>query len=241
VPSTYTFVLVHGAWHGGWCWRRVVANLRSAGHAVFAPTLTGSGERVHLTRADLTIEDFATDIVNVISAEELKQVILVGHSDGGNTVSAVADRVPERLKHLVYIDTLVLKDGESGFSVLDPVIVARRIESAEKTSGGITIPAPSPEAFGVSDPDDADWLRRQLTPLPLNCYREPIHLEHPLGNGVRKTYIACTNPIYQPAIPIHEWIKSQPDWQYLELSTAHDAMVTDPQGLTEVLVQCAGG
>jgi pimeloyl-ACP methyl ester carboxylesterase len=219
----------------------VIANLRSAGHAVFAPTLTGFGERVHLTRADLTIEDFATDIVNVISAEELKEVVLVGHSYGGNTVSAVADRVPERLKHLIYIDSLVLKDGESGFSVLDPAIVAQRIESAEKTSGGMTIPPPSPEAFGVSDPDDADWLRRQLTPLPLSSYREPIHLEHPLGNGVRKTYIACTNPIYQPAVSTHEWIKSQPDWRYLELSTGHDAMVTDPEGLAEMLVRCASG
>ena len=238
MPSNYTFVLVHGAWHGGWCWRQVIANLRSAGHVVFAPTLTGFGERVHLTRADLTIEDFATDIVNVISAEELNDVILVGHSFGGNPVSAVADRVPERLKRLVYIDTLVLKDGESGFSVLDPAIVAQRIELAEKTSGGITIPPPSPEAFGVTDPADAEWLRRQLTPLPLNCYREPIHLKHPLGNGVRKTYIACTNPMYGPAVPTHEWIKSRADWRYLELSTGHDAMITDRQGLTEMLIQC---
>jgi pimeloyl-ACP methyl ester carboxylesterase len=241
VPSTYTFVLVHGAWHGAWCWRRVIASLRSAGHVVFAPTLTGFGERVHLTRADLTIEDFATDIVNVIAAEELNDVILVGHSFGGNPVSAVADRVPERLKRLVYVDTLVLKDGESGFSVLDPAIVAQRIELAEKTSGGITIPPPSPGAFGVTDPSDAEWLRRQLTPLPLNCYREPIHLKHPLGNGVGKTYIACKNPIYQPAVLTHEWVKSQADWRYLELSTGHDAMITDPEGLAEMLVHCAGG
>jgi pimeloyl-ACP methyl ester carboxylesterase len=238
VRSTYTFVLVHGAWHGAWCWRRVIANLRSAGHVVFAPTLTGFGERVHLTRADLTIEDLATDIVNVIAAEELNDVILVGHSFGGNPVSAVADRVPERLKHSVYIDTLVLRDGESGFSVLDPAIVAQRIELAEKTSGGITIPPPSPGAFGVTDPSDAEWLRRQLTPLPLNCYREPIHLRHPLGNGVKKTYIACTNPVYEPAIPTHDWVKSQSDWRYLELPTAHDAMVSDPEGLAQILVQC---
>ena len=239
MPSTYTFALVHGAWHGAWCWRRVIAILRSAGHAVFAPTLTGFGERVHLTRADLTIEDFATDIVNVIAAEELSDVILVGHSFGGNPVSAVADRVPERLKHLVYIDTLLLKNGESGFSRLDPAIVAQRIELAEKTSGGLTIPPPSPDAFGVSDPTDAQWLRRQLTPLPLNCYRVPIHLKHPLGNGVRKTYIACTNPIYEPAAPTHEWVKSQADWRYLELATGHDAMITSPEGLSEMLIRCA--
>jgi pimeloyl-ACP methyl ester carboxylesterase len=239
MPSTYTFVLVHGAWHGGWCWRRVVATLRSAGQVVVAPTLTGFGERVHLTRPDLTIDDFATDIVNVIAAEELNDVILVGHSFGGNAVSAVADRVPERLKHLVYVDTLILRNGESGFSVLDPAIVARRIELAEKTSGGLTIPPPPPEAFGVSDPADAEWLRRRLTPLPLNCYRAPIRLRHPLGNGVKKTYVACTNPIYQPAVRTHEWVKGQSDWRYLELSTGHDAMVTDPEGLSEMLIRCA--
>ena len=238
MPSTNTFVLVHGAWHGGWCWRRVVAILRSAGHVVFAPTLTGFGERVHLTRAGLTIEDFATDIVNVIAAEELSDVILAGHSFGGNVVSAVADRVPERIKHLVYIDTLVLRNGESGFSLLDPVTLAQRIKLAEKTSGGLTIPPPSPQAFGVTDAADADWLRRQLTPLPLDCYREPIHLERPLGNGVKRTYIACTDPIYQPAVQTHEWVKSQHDWRYFELSTAHDAMVTDPEALAQMLVQC---
>jgi pimeloyl-ACP methyl ester carboxylesterase len=241
MSSTYTFVLVHGAWHGGWCWRRVIANLRTAGHVVFAPTLTGSGERVHLTRADLTLDDFATDVVNLIAAEELNDVILVGHSFGGNPVSVVADRMSERLRHLVYIDTLVLKDGESGFSLLDPAIVAQRIELAEKTSGGITIPPPSPEAFGVTDPADAEWLRRQLTPLPLNCYRAPIHLKYPLGNGVRKTFIACTNPIYRPAARTHEWVKSEPDWRYLELSTGHDAMITNPQGLAEMLIQCGRG
>src|ERR1700740_1432246 len=150
MPSTYTFALVHGAWHGGWCWRRFVANLPSAGHVVFAPTLTRFGERVHLIHADLTLDDFATDVVNLIAAEELNDVILVGHSFGGNVISAVADRGPEPLKHLVYVDTLVLKDGESGFSVLDPAIVAQRIELAEKTSGGMTITAPCPVVFGVS-------------------------------------------------------------------------------------------
>ncbi|MBV8213419.1 MAG: alpha/beta hydrolase [Verrucomicrobia bacterium] len=239
MPSTYTFVLVHGAWHGAWCWRRVISILRSAGHTVFAPTLTGFGERVHLIRPDLTIEDFATDIVNVITAEELNDIILVGHSFGGNPISVVADRAPERLKQLVYIDTVLLQNGESAFSRLDPSIVAQRIELAEKSSGGLTIPPPSPEAFGVTDAADAEWLRRQLTPLPLNCYRAPIHLKHPLGNGVNKTYIACTNPVYHPAVPTHEWVKMQTDWHYVEISTGHDAMVTSPEGLSETLIRCA--
>jgi pimeloyl-ACP methyl ester carboxylesterase len=237
--STYTFVLVHGAWHGGWCWRRVADLLRSAGHLVFTPTLTGFGERVHLTRAGLTIEDFAIDIANVIVAEELSDVILVGHSFGGNPVSVVADLMPEPLRQLVYIDTLLLKDGETAFGKLDPRIVADRIDLAEKSSGGLTIPSPSPEAFGVRRPDDAEWLRRRLTPLPLNCYQVPIRLQHPIGNGITKTYIACMDPVYQPAVRTHEWVKSQFGWRYLELPTGHDAMVTSPQELTEMLMRCA--
>ena len=151
----------------------------------------------------------------------------------------VADRVPELLKQSVYLDTLLLKNGESGFSQLDPAIVAQRIELAEKTSGGVTIPPPSPDVFGVVDPADAKWLRRRLTPLPLNCYQTPIHLKHPLGNGVSKTYIACTNPIYQPAVRTHEWVKSQTDWRYLELAAGHDAMVTSPHELAEMLIRSA--
>jgi pimeloyl-ACP methyl ester carboxylesterase len=239
VDSHFTFVLVHGAWHGGWCWRRVSRILRAAGQTVFTPTLTGSGERVHLIRADLTFEDFATDIVNVILAEELSDIILVGHSFGGNSISVVADRRPNLLKKLVYIDTLLLRNGESGFSQLDPAIVARRLELADQTSRGQTVPPPSPDVFGVTDPVDAEWLKRRLTPQPLNCYRVPIRLEHPLGNGGSKTYIACTGPYYQPAVPSQEWVKSQADWRYLELSTGHDAMVTSPQQLSDMLIRCA--
>jgi pimeloyl-ACP methyl ester carboxylesterase len=238
MKSPLTFVLVHGAWHGGWCWRRVAELLRKEGHLVFTPTLTGFGERVHLARPDLTLEDFATDLVNAITAEELRDIILVGHSFGGNPVSVVADRVPELLKQLVYIDTLLLKNGESGFSQLDSAIVAQRIELAEKTSGGLTIPPPSPEVFGVVDPADAEWLKRRLTPLPLNCYQVPIRLEHPLGNSLNKTYIACTNPVYQPAVRTHEWVKRQTSWQYLELATGHDAMVISPNELAATLADC---
>jgi hypothetical protein len=153
----------------------------------------------------------------VIVAEELSDVILVEHSFGGNPVSVVADRMPQLLKRLIYIDTLLLRDGESGFSQLDPAIVNDRIELAEKTSGGLTIPPPSPEAFGVTDPSDAEWLKRRLTPLPLNCYQVPIRLKHSVGNGVSKTYIACTNPVYQPAVRTHEWVKSQAGWRWLRL------------------------
>jgi pimeloyl-ACP methyl ester carboxylesterase len=233
------FVLVHGAWHGSWCWRRVAEGLRGGGHLVFMPTFTGLGERSHLMRSGLTIEDFATDVVNVIEAEELQRVILVGHSFAGGPISVIADRHPETLQHLIYLDAVILENGQSVFSTLDPDIVARRIELAQETSGGLTMQVPPPEAFGVTAPQDVAWLRRRLSPQPLNPYREPIRLKHPLGNGIRKTYIACVEPAYGPLVSTHERVRRQGGWEYLEFASGHDAMVISPDALTELLVRCA--
>ncbi|MBV9489403.1 MAG: alpha/beta hydrolase [Verrucomicrobia bacterium] len=237
--SPETFVLVHGAWHGGWCWRRVVHALRASGHAVFTPTLTGLGERIHLLRPGLTIEHFATDVANVMEAEELRDVILVGHSFGGGPISVVADRRPELLKRLVYLDATLLENGQSAFSKLEPAVVAQRVKLAHESSGGLTIPPPAPATFGVTDPNDDAWLQRRLTPHPLHSYQEPIRLNHPLGNGIKKTYIACTRPLYEPLLSTHEWVRQQKGWQYLEFAGSHDAMVGCPDAVAELLASCA--
>lgn len=234
-----SFVLVHGAWHGSWCWRRVVEALRTAGHNVFTPTLTGLGERAHLLHSGLTIEHFATDVANVIEAEELEGVILVGHSFAGGPISVVADRGPEALKHLIYLDAVLLENGQNAFGKLDQAIVARRVKLAQETSDGLSIPPPPPSAFGVTDKHDAEWLQRRLTPHPLNSYQEPIRLNHPLGNGVKKTYIACIDPAYEPLVATHDWVRRQNGWQYLEFASGHDAMVIRPEALAKVLVDCA--
>jgi pimeloyl-ACP methyl ester carboxylesterase len=236
--ASQTFILVHGAWHGAWCWRPVAEVLRTAGHVVFTPTLTGLGERAHLLRPDLTIEDAAMDLVNVIKTEKLQDIILVGHSLAGAPISIVADRIPEALKQLVYLDAAVLENGQSLFSKLDPAIVAQRLKLAKETSGGLTIPAPAPGAFGVTKPHDAEWLRRRLTPEPVNFYQTPILLNHPLGNGVKKTYIACTHPVYEPMRATQEWARRQCDWRYIELACGHDAMVICPDALAEILISC---
>jgi pimeloyl-ACP methyl ester carboxylesterase len=233
------FVLVHGAWHGGWCWRRVSDALRAAGHVVFTPTLTGLGERAHLLKPGLTIDHFATDVANVIESEELQRVVLVGHSFAGGLISLIADRNPQVIKCLVYLDAVLLENGQSAFGKLTPGIVAQRIQLAHETSQGLTIPAPAPAAFGVIEAADTAWLSRRLTPHPLSSYQEPIRLNHPLGNGLKKTYIACIEPTYQPLAPTHEWVKRQKGWQYLEFSSGHDAMVSAPDALTEVLIGCA--
>ena len=127
--SARTFVLVHGAWHGGWCWSRVADRLRAAGHQVFTPTQTGLGERKHLLSKDITLDTFRTDIVNVIEAEELSKIVLVGHSFGGLAISGVADVMPERIRHLVYLDLLVVEGGKSPFDSLPADVVAARRKS----------------------------------------------------------------------------------------------------------------
>ena len=236
-PKTY--VLVHGAWHGGWCWRRVADRLRAAGHRVFTPTCTGLGERSHLLSEDITLDTFTQDIVNVIEFEELSEVILVGHSFGGMPISGTADRIPQRIRHLVYLDALILQAGQSPFSVLPSDVVAARTEAAQETSGGLSLPVPEPSAFAVTHPEDADWLERRLTPHPFNTYTSPLNIKRPVGNDLPRTYIACTDPYYAVLEATRNWVEEQQDWTWVEIATGHDAMVTAPDELTELLVGIA--
>ena len=124
-----TYVLVHGAWHGGWCWRAVADALRAKGHRVFTPTQTGLGERKHLLSREITLDTFVDDLTNLIEMEELQNIILVGHSFGGSPISGVADRMPDRIGHLVYLDSLVLEGGQSTFIIAwcRDVVAARRV------------------------------------------------------------------------------------------------------------------
>jgi pimeloyl-ACP methyl ester carboxylesterase len=234
-----TFVLVHGAWHGGWCWRHVADALREHGHRVFTPTCTGLGERAHLLSPSVTIDTFIEDIAAVLLCEELEDAVLVGHSFAGIVISGVADRMPERLRHLVYLDAVVLENGQCGFDILPPGVPEERTRLAQETSGGLSVPCPEPEAFGVSEPDQAAWLRRRLTPHPLRCYQSPLRLDASAGNGRPCTYIACSDPFYAPLAGVRERIRGEPGWTWREIATGHDAMVSDPVALTAMLEEVA--
>jgi len=238
--AAQTFVLVHGAWHGGWCWRRVADRLRSSGHRVFTPTQTGLGERKHLLSKDITLDTFAADIINVIEAEELSNVVLVGHSFGGLAISGVADVMPDRIRHLVYLDSLIVESGKSPFDNLPPDIVAARRKAAEESSGGVSLPAPPPAAFGVSDARDVEWIRRRLTPHPLGTYTSALKIKGPVGNNLPRTYIACTDPAYAALESSRQWVKAQQGWRWAEIATGHDAMVTAPDELARMLIAVAG-
>ncbi len=244
-----TFVLVHGTGHGGWCWKFVREILERQGHRVYTPTLTGCGERSHLLRThpDIGLEIHIMDVVNTLECEELKDVVLVGHSYGGCVISGVADRAKERLRHLVYLDTVVLRDGESLVSSRRQISIEEKDADIERrrrmSPDGKYIVARSGAIYGIppDPPEVLAWVDRRLTPHPLKSWLDPVRLENGGEEGVPRTFIRCTNP-EMPYSGIRDnagFAKGHPDWRYEELSTGHDAMVTEPQACAELFLAAA--
>jgi pimeloyl-ACP methyl ester carboxylesterase len=229
-----TFVLVHGAWHGGWCWHKVAAILRGRGHTVLTPTQTGLGERSHLLSTSITLDTFVDDVANVLKWEDLSDVVLVGHSFGGSTISGVADRMRERIRELIYVDAAMLENGETPFSKLPKDIVEARKKAAQETSGGVSLPAPPASAFGVTDAADAIWLEARLTPHPFSTFASPLNLANKVGNGLPATYIVCVDPIYAPLKASRDWVR-RTGWTTREIGSGHDAMVIVPEALADTL------
>ncbi|HEX9323437.1 MAG TPA: alpha/beta hydrolase family protein [Xanthobacteraceae bacterium] len=232
--TSKTFVLVHGAWHGGWCWSKVASILRGRGHTVLAPTQTGLGERSHLLSKSIDLDVFITDIANVLKWEDLNDVVLVGHSFGGNAISGVADRMRDRIRRLVYLDAVMLENGQSVFGQLPKDVVEARTKAAQESSGGLSIPAPPPAAFGITDAAQTQFVANRFTPHPFNTFVSPLKLEHKVGNGVPASYIVCTDPIYKPLEASRNWVKAA-GWNMVEIKAGHDAMVIAPDRLVDLL------
>jgi pimeloyl-ACP methyl ester carboxylesterase len=229
-----TYVLVHGAFHGGWCWRRVTERLTAAGHTVLTPTLTGLGERAHLLGPEVGLVTMVRDVLGVLENEELTDVVLVGHSFGALPVLGAADRAADRIRRLVLLDGLVVEPGRRAFDALDPEVVEQRELDARRRGHGIGIPPPAAESFAVTDPEDAAWVTRRLTPQPLRSYREPLALDGPLGNGRPVVYLHCTGPEYPPITRCHAVAKDA-GWEWRDLPAGHDAMITDPDATAAAL------
>ncbi len=235
------FVLIHGAFHGGWCWRLVADHLIAAGTRVYAPTMTGLGERAHLLSHSVGLGTFVEDALGVLRAEEIEQAVLVGHSFGGMVISAVADAAPERVAQLVYLDAIVPVNGRSALDLLPPDIAAARRAAAQDSSGGLSIPVPPAAAFDVPPGPAHDWVARRITPHPLAAYADPVALANPVGNGRPRTYIRCTAPVYRAVQPSYDRISAEAGWSLLDLPTGHDAMVTAPDLLATMLLDIACG
>ena len=234
-----TFVLVHGAFHGGWCWRHVADRLTLSGARVFAPTMTGLGERAHLLDHDVGLETFIRDALGVIDSEEIENCVLVGHSFGGMVISGVADRRPGAIRSLIYLDAIVPVSGLSALELLPPDVAALRRRGAEETSGGLSIPVPPAANFDVPPGPDRDWVERRLPPHPLAAYADPITLAAPVGNGRPRTYIRCAAPVYRAVQASYERVALEPGWDLFDLPTGHDAMITAPELTAQALLDCA--
>ena len=194
-------VLVHGAWAGAWAWQRVLAPLRAAGHAVFTVTLSGCGERRHGLRRDITLQTHVADVVGLVQAEELHDVVLVGHSFGGLVVTGAADALlaadAAAVRQVVYVDAMVPLPGECWSSRHSDAVKAAR-QGAARASGLNALPPPDPDGFGLSGADRA-WLLRRQGPHPFNAYLEPLHYSAERLAGVPRGFIDCTSPAYRPS------------------------------------------
>ena len=233
-----TYVLVHGSWCGGWFFDPVADRLRAAGHRVFTPTQTGLGERKHLLSRDVTLDTFVDDLVNVLECEELRDVILVGHSSAGGPITGVADRMPDRIQRIVYLDAFILQSGQSFFGASPPEVAAARRKTAQEIGGVSVVPPPlgGLSSLGLSDGPIADWFRRRVTPQPLATYETPLRLNNPtIGNGRPCNYVAFTNPAFPGPEQSRRWARTQPGWAWAELATGHAAPVIVPDKVAELL------
>lgn len=241
------FVLVHGAWHGGWCWQRVLQPLAAAGHSAHAVTLTGLGERAHLLSPAITLETHIADIAGLIEAEELRDVVLAVHSYAGMLGTAIADRLGDRLRHLVYVDAVVPEPGEMWCSTHSAATREARIAAAQAAPDH-AFPPPDPSVFGLAG-EDAAWVQRRQVPHPGHTYTTPLAFEPARVARVPRTFIDCTQPPLATIDTSRRRVRDPGFWDGLwvggggarvvELATGHDPMVSAPRELADLLLACA--
>jgi pimeloyl-ACP methyl ester carboxylesterase len=231
-----TFVLIHGAWHGGWCYKRVARLLRQAGHEVYTPTLTGLGERAHLMSRSIDLSTHIQDIVGVIRCEELSDVVLCGHSYGGMVIAGVAEQIADTICSLVYLDAFVPENGKSLFDYLPAEQSAgMRADAAQNGEGYKVTPIPA-AAFAVNA-QDADWVDAMCVKQPLATFEQKLMLS---GRQVRKrTYVLAAGWGPSPFQQFGMRLKDDRSWQYVSMACGHDVMVDQPQELADVLIAAA--
>jgi pimeloyl-ACP methyl ester carboxylesterase len=235
-----SYVLVHGGGHGGWCYQKVAKLLRGAGHEVYTPTLTGVGERKHLLAVETGLSTHITDIVNTLVYEDLRDVILVGHSYGGMVITGVADRAADRIRELVYLDAAHPRDGQSLVD-MTPDSMAFARSSSQIVNGIELVMWPNDAmvaAMGVSDPDDVAILRAKLVPHPWKAFEERLHFVN--GDAALKiprTNINCTASLRRSSDS--DRAKQLDGHRNFEIDTGHDLMMTEPRKVTEMLLQVA--
>lgn len=233
------FVLVPGAWHGAWCWARVLPLLRAAGHDAHAVTLTGVSDRAHLLNPDIRLNTHINDVLDLIIFEELDDIILVGHSYAGMVITGVADALLQRgsrvLRQLVYLDAVVPRPGESWSSHQPAETIAARIEAAVIQKGTKVLPPPDAKVFGLEGAD-YEWVTRRMTPQPFALYQDPLWFDARRLAALPRSFIDCTAPSLPTLAAIRTRVQRENGWRLLEIRTGHDAMVSAPRELADALI-----
>jgi pimeloyl-ACP methyl ester carboxylesterase len=232
-----TFVLVHGAWHGGWSWRLVADRLAAAGHRVLTPTLTGLGERSHLLSRQVSLATHVADVSAVLRFEDLHDVILVGHSYAGMVITGVAARDPGRIARLVYYDAFLPDPGQCALDLLPSHIGQHFTALAERDGEGWLIPQRPLAALGVSDANASAWLAPRLVPQPLATYTEPLQAAPPAGE-LPGSFIVCTGwaAVFTPCAEKARAL----GWPIHAIDADHEALATAPDLLAGALLKTAG-
>ena len=229
-----TFVLVHGAWSGGWCYHKVAALLRARGHSVFTPTLTGQGERSHLLSAGVNLSTHIADVIGVFDYEEIGSAVLAGHSYGGMVVTGVADKIAERVSALVYLDAFLPESGQSLFDINIPANTQRFVANAGN-HGGLAVPSP-PAAFFNVNAADAARVDRLATPFPMAAMAERLTLTGAHKNVRGHVYVHGTVlPRESPFKPFYDRVRDDPAWTAHALACGHHVMLDLPEKTAEIL------
>jgi pimeloyl-ACP methyl ester carboxylesterase len=236
-----TYVLVHGGGHGGWCYQRVARMLREAGHEVYTPTLTGLGERAHLLSPGIDLDTHIRDVTAVLQYEDLRDVILVGHSYGGMVITGAADRAADRVGRLVYLDAANPKDGQSLVDVTgDYITWTRQLGKVVDGVELVLLPESSDVAalYGVTDPGDAAWMATKLTGHPWRCFEQPLTLTNEAAYlAIPQYHIVCTSTL---ATRDHALIEqARAAGRLWDIDTGHDLMITEPRATASALLEVA--
>lgn len=242
-----TFVLLHGAWHGAWCWRDVKGLLEQAGHRVVTPTFTGLGDRAHLLRPDVGLDTHIEDVLAALRYEEVKECVLVAHSYAGIVLEGVLSRLAHGgatdqvlLRHLVYLDAVIVPDGQRWCDAQTSEQVAARVALATDNAQGVSVIAPpAPEQLGIGIANAQHRVRSLMTPHPFRTYFDRLHAPGTGVQDVGRTYVDCVLPAL-PALQISKQRACSAGWPMETLQAGHDCMISSPESTTQVLLSCGG-
>ena len=231
-----TFVLVHGTGCGGWIWQKVAPLLRAAGNDVYTPTLSGLSDRSHLLACGVDLTTHITDVVNLLTYEDLSDVVLVGNSYAGMVITGVAASIPERLKLLVYLDAYLPDPGQSEADLWPPEVRAAA-EAEARASGGLRQPPP-PAVLAIPDPETLAWVAARLSPQPMATYTQPVSAGNAATAALQRAFIHCTKgPVTTPVFGVFAAKAREKGWPVRELATGHAAMLTAPLEVAELLTE----